>query len=333
MPALNILYPNGQVEAVQVYIWDTGSNQPVVWDGSVTIPPITVGTVDQGVANDGSSPWYVRFAVPQAVTGPLTDAQLRATAVPVSISGAVSGPVTVVQPTASNLNATVVGNGTFAAQVTGSVTANAGTNLNTSLLALETGGNLATIKTDADAISAVLGTTTGAAVITDANGTVQQYLRGLIKLFITAGSALVTASLAAGSNLIGKVGIDQTTPGTTNAVNNTVLAGQGWIYSLKNALSNTNSQVKSGAGTLGGYYIYNPNTSVAYIQIFDTATGSITVGTTVPKLSIGIPASSAANLNSDQGIAFATAICVAATTTATGASAPSTALDCNFWYK
>jgi len=46
-----------------------------------------------------------------------------------------AGTVTAAQATAANLNATVVG----------TVTANAGTNLNTSLLALETGGNLATI--------------------------------------------------------------------------------------------------------------------------------------------------------------------------------------------
>lgn len=41
------------------------------------------------------------------------------------------------------------------------------------------------------AIQATVGATTGAAVITDANGTLQQYLRGLVKLFITAGSALI----------------------------------------------------------------------------------------------------------------------------------------------
>ena len=58
-------------------------------------------------------------AVP--VSGPLTDTQLRATAVPVS--GAL---------TDTELRATAV-----------PVTANAGTNLNTSLLALEAGGNLA----------------------------------------------------------------------------------------------------------------------------------------------------------------------------------------------
>lgn len=61
------------------------------------------------------------------------------------------------QAAAANLNATVVGTGTFAVQAgqsgvwnvgqTGAwaVTANAGTNLNTSLLALESGGNLATL--------------------------------------------------------------------------------------------------------------------------------------------------------------------------------------------
>src|SRR5215467_6728206 len=33
---LQILYPNGQVEAVQVYIWDVNTLQPIVWTGAVT---------------------------------------------------------------------------------------------------------------------------------------------------------------------------------------------------------------------------------------------------------------------------------------------------------
>ena len=49
-----------------------------------------------------------------------------------------------------------------------------------------------TLASDDPAV-AVLGAIAGAAVVTDANGTIQQYLRGLVKLFITAGSALVTA--------------------------------------------------------------------------------------------------------------------------------------------
>lgn len=62
-----------------------------------------------------------------------------------------------------------------------------------------------TLASDDPAVAA-LGATTGAAVTTDANGTIQQYLRGLIKL------------IAAGTTLLGKVSIDQTTPGTTNLV-------------------------------------------------------------------------------------------------------------------
>ena len=45
-----------------------------------------------------------------------------------------------------------------------------------------------------------LGIKTGAAVITDADGTIQQYLRGLIKLFITAGSAFVSSLVAPNAN-------------------------------------------------------------------------------------------------------------------------------------
>lgn len=73
---------------------------------------------------NGSGHLNVIFPSAQAVTGPLTDAQLRATAVPVSLASVPSHAVT---------NA-----GTFAVQAAQSggwtVTANAGTNLNTSAL-------------------------------------------------------------------------------------------------------------------------------------------------------------------------------------------------------
>ena len=49
------------------------------------------------------------------------------------------------------------------------------------------------------------GTTTGAAVITDAAGTIQQYLRGLVKLAVTAGSFLVRATVASGGVASGAV--------------------------------------------------------------------------------------------------------------------------------
>jgi hypothetical protein len=54
--------------------------------------------------------------------------------------------------------------------------------------------NQATQITAEQAILATAGATSGAKVITDANGTLQQYLRGLIYLLITAGQAKVTAN-------------------------------------------------------------------------------------------------------------------------------------------
>ncbi|RWD00160.1 MAG: hypothetical protein EOS58_30740 [Mesorhizobium sp.] len=51
-----------------------------------------------------------------------------------------------------------------------------------------------------DGLESVLGTTSGAAVITDANGSLQQYLRGLIKQWIAG-----TLVIGDGTHLIGKV--------------------------------------------------------------------------------------------------------------------------------
>jgi hypothetical protein len=59
---------------------------------------------------------------------------------------------------------------------------------------------------------AAIGATSGAAVVTDANGTIQQYLRGLVKL-VAAG-----IGLGASSAKIGVVTTDQTTHGTTDLV-------------------------------------------------------------------------------------------------------------------
>jgi len=58
--------------------------------------------------------------------------------------------------------------------------------------------------------AAVLGTAADAAVITDTTGTISGKIRGLIALWL--------GGLKASSEIIGKVGIDQTTPGTTNRV-------------------------------------------------------------------------------------------------------------------
>ncbi len=106
----------------------------------------------------------------------------------------------------------------------------------------------------------------------------------------------------------------------------------GWTPFLDNAQSTTVTTVKGGAGELGAYHCLNPNSAPAYVQVFDTS-GTVTLGTTIPVLSLGLPASDGGNLEWTMGIHFANAIKVAATTTATGSTAPGTAVDCNFAFK
>jgi hypothetical protein len=106
----------------------------------------------------------------------------------------------------------------------------------------------------------------------------------------------------------------------------------GWSPYSFGGLSTTVQTVKSGAGTLGGYYFYNPNPSVAYVQIFDINSAP-TLGSTAPTISIGVPATSGANLEVGLGVNMASGIRIAATTTRAGSSAPVSGLDVNLFYK
>lgn len=99
------------------------------------------------------------------------------------------------------------------------------------------------------------------------------------------------------------------------------------------ALTNAAQVIKGSAGTFGGYYIYNPNAVAIYVHIYNVAAASVTVGTTNPQNTFCIPASQAANIEFTNGINFSTAMSCAATTTGPGNTAPSTALEANFFYK
>jgi hypothetical protein len=99
------------------------------------------------------------------------------------------------------------------------------------------------------------------------------------------------------------------------------------------ALTSTAQAIKASAGSLYGYYIYNPNATAAFVQFYNTASGSVTVGTTSPLFMLAIPATAGANLMFTHGVAFGTAMSWAATSTAGGNGAPTTALDAVAWYK
>jgi hypothetical protein len=100
-------------------------------------------------------------------------------------------------------------------------------------------------------------------------------------------------------------------------------------------LTNTPVAVKASAGNVYGLDFVNPGSSAAYVQIFDVAAASVTLGTTVPKLSKWIPAFGGweEKFAGETKISFGTAITVAATTTPTGNTAPATGIIANIVYK
>jgi len=100
------------------------------------------------------------------------------------------------------------------------------------------------------------------------------------------------------------------------------------------ALTNTAVSVATGAHSLHGVEFVNLGTSAAYVQVFDVVAGSVTVGTTVPKMFFWLPAGGAWDARYPDGgrIAFTNAITFCATTTVNGSVAPATSIIGNVEY-
>jgi hypothetical protein len=115
------------------------------------------------------------------------------------------------------------------------------------------------------------------------------------------------ASITAGSNLIGDVGVGVRTSGGTTI-----------FRSLD--LDETEEQIKGTAGQVYWIMAFNVATAVRYLKFYNATDATVVVGTTTPVLTIPIPTQNAsANgagfvLSIPNGIAFSTAITVAATT-------------------
>jgi len=134
-------------------------------------------------------------------------------------------------------------------------------------------------------------------------------------------SLVTDVALPAGTNALGTVGLDA----TTDAVGfDTLFDADG---------DNTAQAAKANPGVLYGLNVYNSNTADAFIQLFDLAIGSITVGTTVPKQSFFVPAAGSYDIRFDVPMAFGTEINYACTTTATGNGDPIVGLAVNIMYK
>ena len=142
----------------------------------------------------------------------------------------------------------------------GTVTANAGTNLNTSALALETGGNLASVKTNTDKIlSSATNITAGAAVATTA---------------FVIGTRYLSAPPTFTNGQEGALQID--------ANGKLLVAGSFSATPVVNTFthistSTTTNGIKSGAGTLSRIVINQTGTVASLITVYDntTATGTV----------------------------------------------------------
>lgn len=93
--------------------------------------------------------------------------------------------------------------------------------------------------------------------------------------------------------------------------------------------------VKTNSGHIFAISLKNLDATDAYIQMFDLATTSVTLGTTAPKLSFWVPASGAYDLSltNDSKIDFKVAITIASSTAATGSTAPTTGIVTNIIYQ
>lgn len=162
--------------------------------------PAGTNVIGHVIADSGST---------TAITGNVTAVQATGTNLHVVTDATSTTAVT--QATASNLNATVVGTGTFVVQAT---------------LAAETTKAIGVVRT-ADGSGNLL-TSTGNALdvniksgnpttmtVTQATGT---NLHTVVDSGTVTAVTAITNALPVGSNVIGKVSIDQTTPGTTNKV-------------------------------------------------------------------------------------------------------------------
>jgi hypothetical protein len=267
-----------------------------------------------------------------AAGGGLTDAELRAAAVPVSLASqplptgaateaglddilaAISAQsllvdtlealLTSIKTAVEILDNAIAGNEIQAdivtmPAITGAVTANAGTNLNTSALALESGGALDDIVTLLTAQALMLD---GLETELTAVKTAVQIIDDMISGNEAQVDVVTMPAIATGTNTIGAVNVKPATAGGLS------------VHRIVAAASNNAALVKGSPGQVFGWYIYNSNASARKVVLYNAITNPPVPGTTAPKITLVIPASSGANVEFTNGIEFDTGIGIATVT-------------------
>lgn len=156
------------------------------------------------------------------------------------------------------------------------------------------------------------------------------YRAGHVNLRNASGTEIGTLAAALRTDPTGAT----TQPVSGSVALNPTTTG-GWSIFSNTALTSTVVAVKSSAaGQIGGWVFHNPSAATTFIQFFNVATaGAVTIGSTTPTFVFALAAGASANVEFANGIAFSSGIQVAATTTATGSTAPATALVAGVFYK
>lgn len=112
-----------------------------------------------------------------------------------------------------------------------------------------------------------------------------------------------TGSIAAGTNAIGDVGSQYRASAT----------GASSFVAVMSTATPVATICKAGAGRLLGLILQNSSAAVRSVKFWNTAQGSVTLGTTAAIFEIDIPAGGFLNFKLEGGIGFATAITYAVT--------------------
>ena len=118
---------------------------------------------------------------------------------------------------------------------------------------------------------------------------------------------------------------------STLPVNLTPASTGGLLVSTGTIGGSAGTVLKASAGQVYGWYIYNNNATVSYVNFYNTASAP-TSGTTALFFSLGIPANGGTNVFIPQGIAFSSGISIAITTLRNGTAAPAATVDYNIYY-
>lgn len=123
--------------------------------------------------------------------------------------------------------------------------------------------------------------------------------------------------------------VTATVPNNVNTVGIPVTSGGLSIF--QGNLSATVATIKSTAGQIYGYHIFNNNATQVYVNIYNITTA--TVGLTAVAMQLGIPASGGATWDTDIGIAFTNPMIASACVSTGGVGTPTIPISANIYYK